>query len=166
MNKKKKAIPEKLLPTITGETESTIKYFDALIDCVDITNRSYSYNNVETVSVQFVRLFRDDDVFNEDDEVVLADEDFFYFNYEIEANPSVGSLYSQLLTAVFHDKEMPTEDFSPKMLRTSVDKMLVVRLVIENGMFLKEIQPFTDKMTDNMQAYNTRWLNTRLEHID
>ena len=94
---------------------------------------------VDVLAVTFTRLFRVDDQFDESDHVVLSDDVLFTFCYEIEIKPSDGNLYSQLLTAAFHGKEMPVSEFSLNMLDSKW-----VRLVIEDERYLSEIRPLTD----------------------
>ena len=140
--KRERAIPKKLLPAITGGTDCKVQFLDVRITGAAITSlRCFMGNNpgVDVLAVQFTRLFRVDDQLNEYDEVVLSDDDFFYFSYEFEVKPSEGNLYSQLLMAAFHGKEMPVSDFNPDMLVSNW-----VRLVIEDGRFLADVHPLTD----------------------
>ena len=143
MSRKKKAIPERLLPIVMDGAKCKTQFLDVTIRNVFFGSRkiySVACNpEIDVVEVACTRLFRVDDQFNEDNEVILADDDFFYFSYEIEIRPSEGTLYSQLLTAAFYGEEMPASEFNISMLE---DKW--VRLVIEDGRFLSEIRPLAD----------------------
>ena len=143
MSKKTKAIPENLLPAITVGTEHKLQFLDAAVRKISFLHkaRGIAADNpaIDVLAVGFTRLFRVDDQIDESGDVVLSDDDFFYFDYEIEIKPSEGSLYSQLLTAAFHGKEMPVSEFSPSMLIKSW-----VTLVIEDRRFLIAVRPLAD----------------------
>lgn len=138
-----KTTPERLLPVITRGVERKLQFLDVTIRSTYITiqrNSGICCNSAaDMLVICFTRLFRTDDHFNEHGDVVLSDDDFFYFDYEIEINPSEGSLYSQLLVAAFHGKDIPDNEFSPSMLVSNW-----VRLVIVDGRFLGKIQSLID----------------------
>ena len=146
MAKKKTKSPPQLPPLVEG-TEPEFEYADVFISSAWLWDND-PYND-PVLKLSFEKIFSDDEEVDEDGYRIKEDEFYEHLNgYFISATPIPGSLYHQLLTAVFNIDEMPDTDFCPGKLLYRY-----VRVVFKNKKYIHQFLPLlgiTDKMRDDI----------------
>ena len=132
----KKKTEQRMLPAIKAGCQQDVIVFDAFIDEVYVSTPINSWRkDVDVIQILFTYLQKGDEQITDDGDVITDGEWYYQFNIEVDVMEN--SLYYQLLTAAFHDEELPNDAFNPNELK---DKF--VQLVIRDERFLMEIRPF------------------------
>ena len=136
---------EVMLPTLSRTNIREIEYVDTRIVGVDTDEFIVfmgGYTDTLTVICEPVNNDDYERLNRYDCEYLHASGDFKRFGFEIGINTFEGSLYSQLLSSVFHYGDMPQNEFAPDKL---VAKYVKVVVGIDNGAHLLGFRPFGDE---------------------
>ena len=133
-----------MLPTLRRTNSREIEYIDTCIVGVDTDEfivHMGEYTDTLTVICELVNSDDYERLKGYDCEYLEGDSGCKKFGFEIGINTFKGSLYSQLLSSVFHKEDMPQKEFEPDKL---VLKYVKVVVGIDNGAHLLGFQPFGD----------------------
>jgi len=142
------------LPAPAHGSEDMVKYIDAYITYAYILDHTvYFSHDTKLLVIGFECCLND----NADSSYPFLNnngEDIYTFEFEINTHPN--SLYSQLITSVFHDNKLSYTDFD-----IGIDDIVCkhIRLVIWNGRYLNEIQPLpnvTNEMRDHLEKIKSQ----------
>jgi len=131
-----------------------VEYFDAFIYRAVVYDECVGDEDVELLSLECQRVIRDDEPQDENGNVIRdwSPDDYGMITIPVDTE-NEGSLYLQLVVALCHNEDIPTESFDPYEVEGKF-----VRFVFRRGELL-EIQPFLD-VSEKMREY----YSTFIEH--
>ena len=141
------------IPTLRRTNSREIECIDTCIVGVD-TNKFIvhmgEYNDTLTVICEVVNSEDYERLNGYDCKYLKPYGEFKRFGFEIGINTFNGSLYSQLLTAVFRRGDMPRTEFEPDEL---LDKHVQVVVGVDNGTHLLGFRPYRDVAKSRWQHH-------------